>query len=325
MTSLARSGKIVRRRRAGSFVARPAYPARSTPISSIAAIVTNVTCSAHARFVHTLGMKVGLRQWRLYLGVTNDRPELERQFIEYIARRNVLGVLKFATNPEFESEARALLRLHDLPYVIIDDFWSDSRQDHHVAYDECAAAEAAVEHLAGLGHRRIALVDTDGWTRLRLMNAFLKALERKHLPSGDENVLLCSPSLPPPVERLYGTGMLNPTAIVTAFAMTAANLIGHLRQFEMCVPGDVSVVNINGRPLEPPFGLDVTATVPPNAKMVDQAIQLLEEWPHEDQVHRRLFRPTLHIGDTTAVCREPTVESCREGVSQRDDETTGLP
>jgi LacI family transcriptional regulator len=244
-------------------------------------------------------------------------------FIEYISHQKVRGLIKHATHPQYEEEMRALLRAYGIPYIILNDFWGDSREDYLIIHDECAAMELAIQHLAQLGHKRIAIIDSAGWTRTHVIDAFFKSAEQFGLPCSEEHVLLCDVRQAPPLGRLFWDGGLKPTAIVTLYAMTLFPMIDELLAKGMDIPGDVSVLNLNGCPLEMPGGLDVTAPVPPIRRMVDQALTLIEKGLDPDHVRHYRFKSKLHIGNTTGVCREERPVDI-QSVEKKDEKTDAI-
>jgi len=291
---LVREGEVHRVRGAGTFVAGHAIAASS---NLLAAIVPNITNSEIARFMQAVGAAAIERGYTPLLGVTNEVPEVERQFIDEVARLKVMGILKFPTNVELEEETRARFREYGLPYVIINDFWTDSRRDYHICYDECAAVEMAVDHLVEQGHRRIVFLDAADWPRSKAIEAFFSRLGSHDLPREQDHLLLYDVGHRlPPVEKLYVESGPRPTGMITSYDLIATWLLVQLRKFEMRVPEDVSVVNINGGPLEAPLEADLTTAVPPNRQMIDQALKALSGEVRHSHVQHHVFRPSFHVG-----------------------------
>jgi len=175
-------------------------------------------------------------------------------------------------------------------------------------YNECEAVEMAVNYLADLGHRRMALVEYSSWQRLHAVDAFFSALARRNLPADAERQLVpFEPRQWHQFKALFGTDGVNPTAIVTLYAIVAARAVSFLRSMNLSVPEDVSVVNING-PLEGTADeIDLTTAVPPNKKIIDHAISLLTRGFHKGEVRRIQFSPDFHAGRTAAPCRDKRI------------------
>ena len=296
------------------FVGRVCTKAdRPSPL--VAAIIPHIATSELGRFVQLLGIMATQRGYTLLLGVTSDIPEIEKQFIEQVVQFKPLGLLKFPTNVELEEETRSRLRRHGVPYIIINDFWTDCQKDHHLAYDECLAVELALQHLVELGHRRIALVDYRGWMRTGIAATFTNEMQRHgldtdekchvHIETNADNIQVVHG-----LGDLYCAGRLKPTAFITVYDIMAVSLVSELHVLGLKVPRDVSVVNLNGRPtVDMPFGLDLATAVPPNKEIIDMALDMLTDGLKDGRTHHVTFQPAFYIGSTTGPCRERLAES----------------
>jgi len=311
LDALVNEGLVRRRQGAGHFVARRTANARE---ALFGLILPNILNAEILRLAQLFMLAAGERGFRMLLGVTGEQPTLERDFVRELHRLKVSGVIKFPTLPEFgdfEPRLRARLRSLGLPYVIVNDFWTDTRQDHHVAFDEVAAVEMAVEHLAGLGHRRIGWLDGSDGPRRRALARLREALAGRGLDLPEEYVLLCPPYERPPVERLWPGGR-GPTAVVTPYDGMAVRLIEALHGIGLRVPQDVSVVNLNGQPFYSTAEMDLTTALPPNEEIVRKALDILTQGPAEEAVCQYLLRPGFHAGRTSAPApdRAPEGRTC---------------
>ena len=321
MSLLVNEGKIRRRRGAGTFVAQPYVRPRT---KALAAIVPNFVNAEIVRFVQTLGLAAGRKEYTLWVSASEYNPGIEHQFIDEIAQLKVTGVIKFPTNIKDEGEMRRRLRERGLPYVIINDFWTDSRNDCHLSYDQCAAVELAVDHLAQLGHRRIAFIDHANWPCYKAIEAFFKALKQRGCPHRKDHLLLCDTKADLiQIEKLYGDGAANPTAIVAAYDVLALPVVMRLRKLGLAVPEQVSVVNTNGMAVHSPYGIDLTTAVPSNERMVDRALEMLAGGFDPDEAHSCVYKPGFHFGETSAPCVE--AEDARAVDTTDRDEGASIP
>jgi len=311
LAELVREGEIRRQRGAGSFVVRHGRKAPDRR-RMLAAIVPNMENSEFARSIRALNFVANERGYSLLLGVTNDLLGIEQTFIDEIARHRVRGVIKFPTLIEKEEETRARLRKYGMSVVILNDFWTGLSADDSVAYDERAAVEMTVAHLVELGHRRIGMVETSLWPRSNAIDAFFKSLARHGLSHKKDQLLLYDDRNElPPVERLYGRSGPNPTALVTVYDVIAMRLIAQLRKFELRVPEDVSVANVNGAPTDMPLEVELTTALPPYRTMMEQALDLILDGPKRNHVGHLVFKPEFRTGGTTAPCRRSAPAAAR--------------
>ena len=301
MVLLSREGLVQRKQGVGTFVGKP-Y--RGSGRKLLGAIIPNITNTEFSGFVQALGLAARARGYSLLLSVTGEMIDIERDFIREFGRLGVLGAAKFPTQIEVEDDTRALLRSQGIPFVIVNDFWTASQSDYLVGFNECAAVTLAVDHLVGLGHRRIVLVDNVAWLRTRLIDAFFKALAGHDLPHDEEQLLLYNLATVPPIEKLYGEGGTRPTALISIYGVAVPSLIMQLREHKLWVPRDVSLVNISGTPVGMPAGVDLTSAIPPNQNMAEQVLDLLVNGLEKDHVRHYIYEPEFHVGNTSGPCRE---------------------
>jgi LacI family transcriptional regulator len=145
-----------------------------------------------------------------------------------------------------------------------------------VAFDDLAAAAAAVEHLAGLGHRRIAFV---GGARSRTaamrIVGFRQALQAQGLPL--EAVVECEASLD--ASRQAAASLLatdqRPSGIVAYDDVVAIAVMRAAHALGLSVPRDLSVVGFDDIDIaafvEPPL----TTIRQPKREMGETAVALL--------------------------------------------------
>jgi len=269
-------------------------------------IVPNILNAEVLRIAQLLTLEAGRMGYGIVLSMTNAQPAVERQFIRELQRLKAAGVIKFPTVPEtagFESDIRSRLRALALPYVIINDFWTDTTHDHHMAFDEGAALEMAVEHLAGLGHTRIGWLDGSDGPRRAALRSLREALTKRKLTLSDKHILFCPPYDAPPVEKLWPDKQRGPTAVITPYDGMAVRLIEALPRIGRKAPQDVSVVNLNGQSFYSTPGLDLTTAVPPVDRIVEKTLEVLTKGDRDLGVCHCIFRPSFHAGSSSGPVR----------------------
>ena len=297
LDTLVHEGLIRRKQGAGHFVAR-SPDADHAPL--IGLILPNILNAEMLRLAQGFTLKAGSRGYRLLLGVMENEPAAEREFISDLHRLKVAGLLKFPTTPECETELRAHIRSLGLPYVILNDFWTDSRRDHHVAFDEAAAIEDIIKHLVDLGHTRIGWVDGSDGLRKHAATVLRNTLATYNLSMPEHRALMCLPYEPPPVESLYRNPAKAPTALITPYDGMAVRLIEALDRLGLEVPRDVSVVCMNGPAFYTASGIEFTCSIPPDEQLIAKALEILIDTPHEQAVCQYLFKSGFHRVRTSA-------------------------
>lgn len=172
----------------------------------------------------------------------------------------------------------ALLAAHRLPFVLL---WAEhSAQGPCVGFDEQAAAALAVNHLHGLGHRRIGFIGgrtTDNERARRRYNGVLQAVAN------------CGMALVPgaALETEYGfregfvamqavLGKATPiTAMVCGNDYLAAGALAALDQAGVVVPQQMSVVGFNDNDFAPFLHPPLSTVRVPISGLGEQAAQHL--------------------------------------------------
>jgi DNA-binding LacI/PurR family transcriptional regulator len=173
-----------------------------------------------------------------------------------------------------------------------------------VANDDVAGAALAVEHLASLGHRRIAHVDGGrGAGALERRRGYDRAMQRAGLGA---HARVAPGSYTEDggrggVAALLGSGP-SPTAIFAANDLAAIGVLGALADRGLRVPEDVSVVGYDNTALAAVPQVDLTTVDQPRPEIGRRAVTLLVERLHGGRRTARhvLVPPSLVVRGTTA-------------------------
>lgn len=178
-------------------------------------------------------------------------------------------------------------------------------------------AFAAVEHLAALGHRRIAFLGVayEQGFKLERFQGYVKALA--HFGIGLEPRLVIgpgaadSPGFSTQVDGYQGTRVLlgleeKPTAIFARNDFTAFGALRAARDLGFAVPDDLSIVGFDDVPLAAFTAPPLTTVAQPIAEQGRCAAELLLERIEGVEGERReiLFDCELMVRDTTGPCRD---------------------
>jgi LacI family repressor for deo operon, udp, cdd, tsx, nupC, and nupG len=181
-----------------------------------------------------------------------DQPSRERFFERLPLRRRVDAVLTVAlplTSPE-----SAAMRDLGVPLVVAGLRAPGSRC---VRIDDTAAIQQAVDHLVGLGHRRIGMISTYADQNMWLpvaherRAAFLAAVDTAGLPGGDDLVVSVPFGLPGGergINHLLGLAR-PPSAVLAESDELAFGALAALRRAGVAVPREVSLVGVDDHEL----------------------------------------------------------------------------
>jgi LacI family transcriptional regulator len=230
--------------------------------STIGVVLGDLANTFYAELVKLLELQISQAALTTIVCNTDGHSELERERVEMLLERAVSGVVML----QFSGDRTVLdeLDVARVPVVVIS-CWEE-RADC-VAVDDEAGMAAAVEHLYGLGHRRIAHVTShlvEDSTRAARYAGYERAMRRHGL----EPVLLDADAW-------------HPAAGLTAFAaandLIAIELIDRLEAGGARVPADVSVVGFDGTDLGAHSRIGLTTVAQPRAQLVAEGVRLLRE------------------------------------------------
>jgi DNA-binding LacI/PurR family transcriptional regulator len=191
----------------------------------------------------------------------------------------------------------------ELPTVLVARHTTEATVDS-VANDDPTGASIAVEHLAQLGHERIAHIDGGiGAGALERRRGYLRAMKAHGL---EAHAQVVSGSYTEDggrqgVEALIQSGTL-PTAIFVANDLAAVGALDALAEQGIRVPEDVSLVGYDNTALAAVKHINLTTVDQPRPDIGRMAVMLLLERLHEGREIARhvLMPPTLVVRGTTA-------------------------
>jgi DNA-binding LacI/PurR family transcriptional regulator len=217
-------------------------------------------------------------EYVLFLGNSDEDAAKERRYLEVMRAESVDGII-VPPSSDRGSDIAGLAR-DGLPIVCVDRRLARASVDT-VVVDNVRGAYDAVEHLVGLGHRRIAFIEgrPELSTSRERLQGYQQALEANGIDfdaalvrPGDSRqqsgrelaaALLALPA--PPTALLAGNNLM------TLGALEAIHLRG------MRIPDDVAVVGYDDMPWALAFDPPLTAVRQPGYEVGQRAMELLLE------------------------------------------------
>ena len=201
-----------------------------------------------------------LHGYRVLLGNTYRNREKETGFFDDLLDHGVRGVVvisSLADERHFESAVRRGLAMVSYDRRATP---GQTAAIDHVSVDNFEAGRLAAAHLIGQGHRRIAFATASGQTmsRAEKIRGFLDAARAAGLGEGAHGASVIGGSASSEygdsemadVGRLLAARIAadakRPTGVVAVNDMLAFGLMAGLREAGLAVPGDVSVVGMDG-------------------------------------------------------------------------------
>jgi len=183
--------------------------------------------------------------YSVMMATTGYAPAVESQVVRELIDHQVDGLILTVGTPA-RNATLAALRDTGMPHVLV---YNESGAHPFVSVDNRAAAREMVGVLAGLGHRRVAIVTgplaASDRARRRLEGA--REAARKHgLQALAHLAMPAHTAASADHLRQALAGPDAPTALFCSNDLLATSVIAHLVALGLCVPQDVSVCGFDG-------------------------------------------------------------------------------
>jgi LacI family transcriptional regulator len=224
-------------------LARSLLHGRTHTIALLMSDISNPFFTQVARGVEDIAQRNG---YTVIFGNSDESPEKERQYIQALLGRRIDGLLIAAAG----SGSRAMLDLlirHKNPFVLIDRAIEGVPADTVIG-DSVGGARALTEHLIGLGHRRIALVNgmLEVPTARDRLSGYRQSLRDHGIEPCQDLIVVGNYKRDggyQAAQRLLALPLdQRPTAIVAANNFIGVGVLEALREAQLAVPQDMAVV-----------------------------------------------------------------------------------
>jgi len=194
-----------------------------------------------------LGAEVRMRQAGYAMLITNSFNEiaLDIQHLRVLQQRRIDGLL-LSLSDESDPELKEVLERLDVPAVLVDRQVNGAHFSS-VVVDHAGGIQAAVAHLAGLGHRRIVLVNDNRNVRpfRERSNALRKACRSIPGMRGSVRSAALAPDHSFQAAREVLSGPDAPTAIIAGSNQILVGVLRAIRELGLSFPDDVSLVTFD--------------------------------------------------------------------------------
>jgi len=175
---------------------------------------------------------------------TNYEPARIEVCVSRMLQRKVDGVAVMTS--EVDEHLISEFQNRDIPLVFLDTGTAQGLTSN-ILVDYAVGVDAAVEHIASLGHREIAFIAGPSQLRSARIrrDAFVRSLERNGIRGGlmeEGNHQVGGGH--EAMERLL-RGRVRPTAVLASNDMTAIGALGAIHEKGLRVPDDISIVGFD--------------------------------------------------------------------------------
>lgn len=246
LTDLAREGIICRIKKKGTFVTSTilAEPPTSITPRTVSFILPLSEQTDDTLMQHVRGAQgyFSQRGYSMLIEATNCQIELENQFIDQAIANQLSGLIIFPVSPEQNRDTFLKLKLHNIPFVLIDRF-PEHFPVNSVVCDNFDGSFQATEHLISLGHKNILFVTTAGSTQAEIVrhSGYAAAMQNHGLR---EDLPVLSFRQEGAICQAVQEG--DATAFVCGNDHCALELFRLLSEHGFAIPEDVSLVGFDG-------------------------------------------------------------------------------
>ncbi|UOQ50020.1 GntR family transcriptional regulator [Gracilibacillus caseinilyticus] len=317
---LVNQGWLYREQGAGTFCADRSKEeiAGAIPQKNIAIITTYISDYIFPSIIRGAESHLSEQGYQVSLFSTNNDHDNERKFLEKILTQHFDGVIieptrSAITNPNINYYLN--LERQNIPYLMINAFY-DELEPFRIVMDDEKGGFVQAEHLLELGHRNIVgFFKNDDIQGSKRMKGYLKAHRKHKIDIMPNNIITYNTEEKnsKPAETLRK--MLDqpkekrPTAIVCYNDELAIKLLDVIREAQLKVPEDLSMVGFDDSFMAEVTEVKLTTVAHPQSEMGELAAKVIldmvkQERPTSKEKHMEKdlirFDPELIIRSSTA-------------------------
>ncbi|WP_096438643.1 GntR family transcriptional regulator [Alteribacter populi] len=245
---------------------------------------------------------------------TNNNIEQEGRYLESVLSQQFDGLIVEPTKSALPNpNINYYLNIERLgiPYVMINAYYEEL-EPTHIIMDDAKGGRLQTKHLIDRGHERIlGFFKNDDIQGMKRMKGFIKAHRESALPISPQNIVTYTTetkdTLPKEVLReKLKQGKDLPTAIVCYNDQLALILLDVIREMNLSVPGDISIVGYDDSFLSVASEVKLTTIKHPKVDMGVQAGRLIKQLIEQKQnpsakfdVSSVVYEPELVIRNST--------------------------
>lgn len=253
-------------------------------------LLVDVGHSFFGEILQGMGEAAAAADYGLLVAIGDGRPETEERLLRQFLEKAVEGVIVSNCHPASVAHLRKMNE-SGTPVVVCSSKSPDGRFPR-VANDMRKGFRMALEHLAGLGHRRIALYsnatdieDLWDWFTAGCRINGLPAPRRARTRDEMARIMV---------------GKLRPTGALAIPDASAIELMDVVHRLGLRVPADLSVIGYHDTWVAAMPEIGLTSLVPCKSEMGREAMSMLLHRIQGKRIRSRLLPPRLAIRTSTA-------------------------
>lgn len=318
---LVHEGCLYREQGAGTFVAKQTSSefARTTSTGrNIGVITTYITDYIFPSIIKGIESYLSEHGYSLTFACTDNNPEKEKQCLELMMSRDIDGLIVEPTrSSSYNPNLHYYLQMEqrNIPYLMINQYYPQLNPPNIILNDE-KGGFIATDHLIKLGHHKvIGLFKSDDIQGLNRMQGFIRAFRENEVPFFPEMIITYTTeekegTLLTKLKEILQSKDQRPTGIVCYNDEIAISVLNLLRELNLKVPENLSIVGYDDSYLAEASETKITSVTHPKMEMGIEAakwiVAAVEKRGTEPTAnHQKMYEPGLVIRSSTkAVSKE---------------------
>jgi DNA-binding LacI/PurR family transcriptional regulator len=278
---------------------------RGAPTMLLGAIVRDITDPFFAGAIEAMSIECKARGYSVVLGHARATEDEALAVTAVLEARQCDAIVLLG---DFTAEQRLIDDLHN-GHAHVVGLWHGSERNRPfptVGVDNRAGVAAALEHLAELGHRRIAYVGADGLGDMQeRASAYRDFLAERWGPPPPSYVRMVPNNVASGEQALAAIleQEPRPTAIFAATDTLALGLLHAAYVRGLRIPDDLSIASFDDIPMAAASVPALTTVRMPVAEIVADGVELCfgdAVWSEEGLAPRKVHQPSLIVRHSTA-------------------------
>lgn len=271
--------------------------------------VENMECETPEQFGYDiiLGFRQSAFRRDCDVTVTPVTPAFQsaEKYDTYMLKNGYAGafLLGLALQDEWISQFRST----SIPTVLLDNYIKKNPAVSYIGTDSFEGIDDAIEHLAGLGHTRIGLINGSRNSMIsdQRWQAYADSMTAHGLPFSEDTMpyaYFVPEAAKPHVDKLLSMGI---TAILCGNDLIASGVIAECRARGVRVPEDISVIGFDDIPISAKLEPPLTTIRQDRIELGKCGFYALNSLIDHVPISKTLLRPQLIVRGSTGTACNP--------------------
>lgn len=271
--------------------------------------VENMECETPEQFGYDiiLGFRQSAFRRDCDVTVTPVTPAFQsaEKYDTYMLKNGYAGafLLGLALQDEWISQFRST----SIPTVLLDNYIKKNPAVSYIGTDSFEGIDDAIEHLAGLGHTRIGLINGSRNSMIsdQRWQAYADSMTAHGLPFSEDTMpyaYFVPEAAKPHVDKLLSMGI---TAILCGNDLIASGVIAECRARGVRVPEDISVIGFDDIPISAKLDPPLTTIRQDRIELGKCGFYALNSLIDHVPISKTLLRPQLIVRGSTGTACNP--------------------